>query len=379
MQVFLRIDLNLFMAAVCVIMYFANRAISEKRLIHNRIFRWLIISVFLLLILESLTWILDGASAKPLIVCNYFVTISLFLLTPMPAFLWSLYVESQIFHDVKSLRKVLLMFGIPLAICALMTLSTPLTNLMFYFDQNQIYRRGPWYPLLAVLSVLPLITSAASVWMHRKRITRKSAWMMTLFVAIGLISAAAQILFYGLAVIWSSITVSILLAQTNLQNDQVFLDHLTGIFNRRQLDIHLADRVRMAKDGRPLSCIMLDIKHFKAVNDTLGHVAGDGALKDATAILQSSIRKGDFLARYGGDEFVILTDIDNQDTLQMLLLRIRERTRAFNENQERPYVIQFSAGCAVYRPETGWDSSKFLSHVDSLMYEDKAAQDESGR
>ncbi len=374
MQVFLRIDLNLFMAVVCIIMYFSNRAISEKRLIHNRIFRWLIISVFLLLILESLTWILDGSATELLIVCNYIVTISLFLLTPMPAFLWSLYVDSQIFHDVKTLKKLIYAFGIPLAICALLTLTTPFTNLMFYFDQNHIYHRGPWYPLLAVLSTLPIITSAASVWIHKNRITRKSAWMLTLFTVFALTSAAAQILFYGLAVIWSSIAVSILLAQTNLQNDQVFLDHLTGIFNRRQMDIHLADRVRMAKDGRPLSCILLDINHFKAVNDTLGHVAGDDALKDATAILQSSIRKGDFLARYGGDEFVILTDIDNEDTLRALLLRIREHTQSFNETKQRPYAIQFSAGCAVYRPETGWDSSTFLGYVDSLMYQDKAAQ-----
>ena len=131
----------------------------------------------------------------------------------------------------------------------------------------------------------------------------------------------------------------------------------------------------MARDGRPLSCILLDIKHFKSVNDSLGHVAGDDALKDATAILQSSIRKGDFLARYGGDEFVILTDIDNDDTLERLLLRIRENSREFNETQKRQYGIQFSAGCAVYRPETNWDSSKYLSYVDALMYQDKAAQE----
>ena len=375
MQVFLRIDLNLFMAAVCVILFFANRAISEKRLIHNRIFRWLIISVFLLLILESLTWILDGAATKPLIVFNYLVTTSLFLLTPMPAFLWSLYVDSQIFHDVKTLKKLLVIFGVPLVLCAMLTLSTHFSNLMFYFDQNHIYHRGSWYPLLAALSTIPLITSAASVWIHRNRITRKSAWMLTLFTILALVSAAAQIEFYGLAVIWSSITIAILLAQTNLQNDQVYLDHLTGIFNRRQMDIHLADRIRMAKDGRPLSCVMLDIKHFKSVNDTLGHVAGDKALKDATEILQSSIRKGDFLARFGGDEFVILTDIDDENTLKMLQLRIHEKTRVFNETRQRPYAILFSAGCAVYHPETSGNSSQFLSYVDSLMYQDKAAQD----
>ena len=375
MLVFLRIDLNIFMAAVCIVMYFANRAISEKRLLHNRFFRWLILSVLSLLVLESLTWMLDGSTMHLLIIINYIITVFLFLLTPVPAFLWSLYVESQIFHDVKSLRKLMIIFGIPIVICALLTITTPLSNLMFYFDQNQIYQRGPWYPILAVLSILPLITSAISVWIHRSRISKKSMWMITIFSIIALLSAAAQIFFYGLAVIWSSITISILLAQTNLQNDHVYLDHLTGVFNRRQMDIHLADRVRMAREGRPLSCILLDINHFKAINDTYGHVAGDDALKDASVILQSSIRKGDFLARYGGDEFVILTDIDNDETLQMMLLRIRENTVAFNETKDMPYKIRFSAGCAVYRPETSWNEQTFIDHVDSLMYQDKASQD----
>lgn len=375
MQVFLKIDLNIFMAAVCIVLFTANKAFTEKRLIHNRIFRWLILSVFSLLVLESFTWILDGAATNLLIICDYLVTVFLFLMTPLPAFLWSLYVDSQIFHDEKSLRKLMFIFGIPIVICALLTITTPLTSLMFYYDQNHIYHRGAWYPVLAVLSILPLITSEISVWINKERISRKTLLMVTIFTIIALVSSFAQIRFYGLAVIWSSITISILLAQTNLQTDHVYLDHLTGIFNRRQMDIHLADRVRMAKEGRPLSCILLDINHFKAINDTYGHVAGDDALKDASMILQSSIRKGDFLARYGGDEFVILTDIDKDETLRALLLRIRENTGAFNETKEAPYNIRFSAGCAVYQPDSNWDEQTFISYVDSLMYQDKAAQE----
>ena len=372
MQIFLRIDLNLFMAAVCLVVYFSGRNISEKRLLHNRIFRWLTLCVFCLLILESLTWVLDGDRSKTLIFCNQIVTISLFLLTPIPGFLWALYVQSQLFHDAKALRVPLLAYGIPIGICELMTLSTPLTHWMYYFDQSQIYHRGPWYPLLALLSILPLVTSVAAVWVHQSRITRKSAWMLTLFSAITLFSSLAQVLFYGIAVIWSSITLALLIAYTNLQNDQVYLDHLTGLFNRRQMDIHLSDRVRMAKDGRPLSCILLDIDHFKEVNDRLGHVFGDEALKDASSILKGSIRKGDFLARYGGDEFVILTDIDNEQTLCMLYLRILEHARVFNETQNRPYAIHFSAGSAVYHPESGLDEQKFINSVDELMYRNKA-------
>ncbi len=372
MQIFLRIDLNLFMAAVCLVVYFTSRNISEKRLLHNRIFRWLTLCVLSLLILESLTWVLDGDRSRALIFCNQIVTISLFLLTPIPGFLWALYVQSQLFHDEKALRVPLLVYGIPIGICELMTLSTPLTRCMYYFDSSQIYHRGPWYPLLALLSILPLVTSVAAVWVHQSRITRKSAWMLTLFSAITLFSSLAQVLFYGIAVIWSSITIALLIAYTNLQNDQVYLDHLTGLFNRRQMDIHLSDRVRMAKDGRPLSCILLDIDHFKEVNDRLGHVLGDEALKDAASILKGSIRKGDFLARYGGDEFVILTDIDNEQTLRMLYLRILEHTRVFNETQNRPYAIHFSAGSAVYRPDSGQDEQRFIRSVDALMYQNKA-------
>ena len=372
MQIFLRIDLNLFMAAVCLVVYCSGRNISEKRLLHNRIFRWLTLCVLCLLILESLTWVLDGDGSKTLMFCNQIVTISLFLLTPIPGFLWVLYVQSQLFHDAKALRLPLLIYGIPIGICELMTLSTPLTHWMYYFDQSHIYHRGYYYPLLAILSIVPLLTSIAAVWMHQSRITRKSAWMLTLFSVITLVSSLAQVLFYGIAVIWSSITLALLLAYTNLQNDQVYLDHLTGLFNRRQMDIHLSDRVRMAKDGRPLSCILLDIDHFKEVNDRLGHVFGDEALKDAASILKGSIRKGDFLARYGGDEFVILTDIDNEQTLRMLYLRILEHTRVFNETQSRPYAIHFSAGSAVYEPNSGLDEQKFICAVDALMYRNKA-------
>ena len=88
MQVFLRIDLNLFMAGVCLVVYGASRNISEKRLMHNRIFRWLTLCVFCLLILESLTWVLDGGGTKAQMLSNYAVTVSLYLLTPLPGFLW---------------------------------------------------------------------------------------------------------------------------------------------------------------------------------------------------------------------------------------------------------------------------------------------------
>ena len=119
------------MAVVCAIIYFSSKRTSESRLMHNQLFRWLILCVFALLILESFTWILDGSKSKSAILFNYLVTISLYLLTPLPSFLWELYVKLQLFPDPKSVRTDVLAFGIPIAVSYVLTLTSPFTNLMF--------------------------------------------------------------------------------------------------------------------------------------------------------------------------------------------------------------------------------------------------------
>lgn len=373
MQVLIRIDLNLFMAIVCTIIYFSSRRMSESHLIHNRLFRSIIGCVGLLLILESLTWVFDGSMNRTGFCFNYFVTICLFILTPLPSYLWELYVKCQLFHDTKPLRMDMIVFGIPIVVCLLLTLTTPFTNLMFFFDDVHNYHRGVLYPALAAASLLPVLSSIVSVLIHRKQVTKKYARLL-FSVSCAIIAAALlQIAFYGLTLIWSGITIAILFTYMNIQNDQVYLDHLTGVFNRRQMDIYLTDRIRMSKEGRNFSCILLDLDHFKEVNDKLGHVAGDEALKNASVILKSSIRKNDFLARYGGDEFIIVTDIDDSAALGTLVNRINENALAFSINKNMPYSISFSAGQAVYHPESEWTKEQFIAYVDELMYESKGA------
>ena len=371
MQTFLRIDVNLFMAVVCAIIYFSSKRTSESRLMHNQLFRWLILCVFALLILESFTWILDGSKSKSAILFNYLVTICLYLLTPLPSFLWELYVKLQLFPDPKSVRTDVLAFGIPIAVSYVLTLTSPFTNLMFRFDASHVYHRGVLYPILAIISLLPILVSFFSILIHRKRLTRKYARMLLIVPLLIVAASILQIIFYGLSLIWSSISLALLLAYMRIQGDQVYLDHLTGVFNRRQMDIYLADKIRTAQDGRSFSCVLLDIDHFKTVNDKLGHVAGDEALKDASNILKSSIRKGDFLARYGGDEFFIVTDIDDEHSLRSLINRINENSQEFNRSMQRPYLISFSAGETIYDPKRKWTREQLICFVDGLMYQNK--------
>jgi len=89
--------------------------------------------------------------------------------------------------------------------------------------------------------------------------------------------------------------------------DQALRDGLTGLFNRRHLDASLAGAVADARrSGAPLAAVLVDVDHFKAVNDTYGHRLGDEVLVAAAEELAAHVRPGDVVARYGGDEFVVL-------------------------------------------------------------------------
>ena len=375
MSEFLHIDLNVFMVAICVIMYLVNRNTSDRTQVQNLLFRLLILSNMALLILEAFTWLLDGHPSPVLIPLYYAVTTLLYILTPLPAALWVLYVNWHILPSMHRLRSMMYAFGIPFGICAFLSLTTPLTNWMFTISADNVYQRGVLYPLLAVVSFFPILYASALVIIHKKRLSEKIARLMIFYMLPPALGTLAQVLTYGITVLWSSITVSIFLIHTNIQSNQIHLDHLTGAINRRQLDIILSDRIHAAQNKQPLACILLDIDHFKAINDTLGHIAGDEALKDASALLQTCIRKGDLLARFGGDEFIVITDIESEAALSDLTQRIRQAVENFNSEKKRNYKLGFSIGCAVYDLNSGWDKDRYIAHIDSLMYLDKNGDD----
>jgi diguanylate cyclase (GGDEF)-like protein len=89
--------------------------------------------------------------------------------------------------------------------------------------------------------------------------------------------------------------------------EQATRDGLTGLLNRRELDVQAEAAVALARrHGRPLSCLMADIDHFKQINDRHGHAAGDAVLREAARRIASGCRISDVVGRYGGEEFVVL-------------------------------------------------------------------------
>ena len=150
-------------------------------------------------------------------------------------------------------------------------------------------------------------------------------------------------------------------------------DGLTGVFNRRYFDVHIEQLVQKSTEtGRALCLMILDIDHFKEINDTYGHQSGDAVLTTLTENLKLSFRVTDLIARYGGEEFtVLLNDVGREDGAI-----IAEKTRATIENLEfkipgksEPIKKTVSIGVAVYN--TGESVSDFIAKADKALYEAK--------
>jgi len=150
-------------------------------------------------------------------------------------------------------------------------------------------------------------------------------------------------------------------------------DPLTGAYNRRQFDfIGNKEFSRSRRNNKPYSVLMLDIDHFKAINDTYGHELGDKALKEAVSVIQQAIRQEDSLFRLGGEEFAVILP----ETSLMPARKLAERIRAAIENIEldtaqglMKYTI--SIGLAEFSTKDEGIGTT-LSHADKAMYSAKS-------
>jgi len=145
-------------------------------------------------------------------------------------------------------------------------------------------------------------------------------------------------------------------------------DPLTGALNRRQLYELAEEEVRRAERyWRPLCFAMLDLDHFKAVNDRFGHAVGDEALKAVAAAIRRSLRATDRLARHGGEEFVVMLPETPLATARGALERIRASVESLHfEARGEPVRVTVSAGVVAWR--SGESVDAVLDRADAALY-----------
>lgn len=151
-------------------------------------------------------------------------------------------------------------------------------------------------------------------------------------------------------------------AALNSASAAALTDPLTGVANRRHLDERMAFHLdeAVAKDTT-LAIVLFDLDHFKHVNDRLGHAAGDRLLQDFARVLRSSAREGDIVARFGGEEFILLLPGAGATEAAMVAARVQERMR------QADFVTTTSGGVACY-PCDALDARDLFQIADRVLY-----------
>ena len=153
------------------------------------------------------------------------------------------------------------------------------------------------------------------------------------------------------------------------------VDQVTGANNHRYLQERLRQEIARAARGRgELSVLMLDLDHFKPINDRFGHADGDRVLRNVANTIKNQVRTNDIVARYGGDEFVVVMpdtpSAQAQEVARRVIVGIRERRHELSDGSE--VKVGCSGGLAVY-PENGRTAALLLQAADGAMYASKRA------
>ena len=240
-------------------------------------------------------------------------------------------------------------------------------------------------PLYSVFLVaVPIIYIVAILGYTMKRaiaaeslIERRNHLVVGLFPLLVVFGGLAQVIVMSETPIFCfSSTILMLIFYIGSMKIQISTDPLTGLNNRGQLANYVAQKSNIHHENRLTIVIMLDINDFKLINDTYGHAEGDRALILVSNALKEVVRNHSipmFLARYGGDEFILVAHPTSESEIDAIICEIRERIEARCRMEGTPYTISIGAGYDKIAGETD-TFQKCMQRADEKLYEDKARQ-----
>src|SRR5947209_12284261 len=171
-------------------------------------------------------------------------------------------------------------------------------------------------------------------------------------------------------IVLANIVLSIILDLHRRLLDQAVVDPLTGVFNRRHMERCLSDAIeRLRRNAAPTSLLLIDVDHFKSINDQFGHATGDGVLRCIVSLIQNRSRKLDLLFRIGGEEFMLLLP----DTQEAAAAVVAEELRASIAESRLLDDRQLTVSIGVSELQPGESPDTWMKHADDALYEAKKA------
>lgn len=246
---------------------------------------------------------------------------------------------------------------------------------IFYVDMR--------LPLGVAIGSLYIIAVLMAIGSHRRRPIVLVALVSSLLVIVAvLLKPSVEMMEkallnrgIALATIWVTALLGLKIKGTEQELVRIAsLDFLTGLLNRREIFNRLYTEVcRVDRIDRPFSLIMVDIDHFKAINDQFGHTTGDKVLKHLAWILKKNLRDYDFVCRYGGEEFLVVTPETPLEVAHELAERLRRTVAETRFTIAAVPLIRITISAGVARFTKGERIESLLDRVDRALYRAKEA------
>ncbi len=298
---------------------------------------------------------------------NYVFTVIYFILNGLVPLLWFKYM--YIFYDTSPKKSTSYITTIPYLLYLLLIFINCFTDLFFYIDSNNRYQRGEGFWLIVVLSVIYIIASVVVIVLA---ITRNRGFRSEgkhilsgmLLVALGII---LQLYFWEDSFVLLTFLLFMLIVFLRFQNLEMLVDPLTGLGNRRRMQLYI-DKLSRKRKGE-FSAIVFDIDDFKDINDLYGHIYGDRILVIISKILEKSAgNKKITCIRYGGDEFIVITP---KEEVEGFIAKFKELLNEFNSKKVFPRKVDISIGVSEFTVNSEINMEYIINTADKLMYEKK--------
>ena len=345
---------------------YVSRARIFRHRAEDRVYSCMVVGVLLGCVMEAASYTLDGKAFPGARLFNYLANTYLFSMNLLLPFGVLIYFDLALYGDAGHIcRRFMpqIIIGAALLLLTLLSLFVPI---VYSIDERNVYARRP----VGYVYYFAILYYCFSAWRVTKRYEKENGAMaffnIHMFLIPIVLGVGLQFLFYGLSVGWLAAALGLAGLYMMQQNEMAYIDSLVDTYNRQYLN-HVLSAWKTR--GRTFAGVMLDVDHFKQINDQYGHSEGDRMLKTATDILKSARKDHEWVFRFAGDEFIMLKLTDDPDGLVPYM---REVDRQVAEHNARggAHLLSLSYGMSFF--DFG-ETDAFIRQMDERMFQMKEA------
>ena len=239
---------------------------------------------------------------------------------------------------------------------------------VYEVDQSNLYHRGIFYYLFVIIGFTLILYGYIYYFISKIKNPSLRYFPVIEFLMPILLGTIVQMCVYGLSLLPVTFTVAFAGIVIAFQNECIYIDKLTGVYNRFELDKEL----KRLQSGRKEKIVayMLDLNGFKSINDNYSHEEGDQALIAFANILVDVFGSVGTVIRFAGDEFVVLVRKAKESDIEVYKQKTTDAVERYNESSGKPYKLSAAVGGKVFDFKNE-DTQDLVVVIDTLMYKDK--------